>query len=190
MPRLEYGARFTIRSVRGSTYTLTLLAHGEHEAGLYVRLDDGRTARLDPHSLDWSSYTPNPDPSLHPLREGDDLVLSSPSGTLRGTLLEPFGEELALRLPIGSDLRLPRSEIDQLFLMFRARDLKAGDHVHLSSLSGNVYQGQVVALQHGRRLKLMLHAGTEANLRLSKVNLTSLLVMIPLRFPQDTESAR
>lgn len=180
IPPLSFGDRFQIQSLRGSSYSVTLLARGEGESGLYVRLDDGRIARLDERRLKWDTFSAEGPPEEPPVRPGDEVLVDSSSGTLRGTLLEPIGGRVALRLPIGSDLELPREEVSAIHLLFRARDLKAGDHVILRSKSGNEYQGLVRALGPGRRMQLRLKNGGSANLRLNKIDLASLLVLVPV----------
>jgi hypothetical protein len=178
-PDISYGDRFSVRSVRGSEYRLTLLAFGSQQSGLYVRLDDGRIARLDPERLRWDSYEALP-PGGPPLRAGDEVLVECASGSLRGKLLEPVAREVALRLAIGSDVRLPREEVDELYLLFLASDLQPGDQVIMNSKSGNEYRGTIKALTSDNRLFVDLRNGGEANLRLSKLDLGSVNVQVPL----------
>jgi hypothetical protein len=177
-PEIAFGDRFRIQSLRGSRYLVTLLGVGQLESGLYVRLDDGRIARLDERRLRWDTYEPTSHVGDPPLREGDEVLAETSAGVLRGTLLEPPGAEVALRLSKGADRRLPRGEVDELNLLFRARDLKSGDRIVVNSKSGNEYRGLVRALGPGRRLQLRLDEGGNANLRLSKIDLSSLLILI------------
>ena len=117
--------------------------------------------------------------------DGDEPGLAADT-RLRGTLLENVNDEVSLRLPIGSDLKLPRGDVSELFLLFRARDLKPGDGVILKSRSGNEYRGSVRSLVAGRRLVMTLTNGGEASLRLSKIDLSSIMVPIPI--PLDSLS--
>ena len=180
MPEITYGDRFQVESRRGSPYVVTLLGVGDDESGLYVRLDDGRIARLDPGRLAWDTYRPTTQEGQPPLRPGDEVLVESTSGTLRGTLLQIDADALLFRLPVGSDLEPPRDQIARLNLLFRARDLKAGDRILVRSNSGNEYRGRVKALGPGRRLQLALQNGSVANLRLGKIDLGSLLILIPV----------
>mgnify|MGYP001249562489 CR=1 FL=1 len=179
-PEIAVGDRFTIRSVRGSEYQVLFLCFGEGQSGMYVRLDDGRIARLDQERLRWDTYQDLPRDGEAVLRPGDEVLVECSSGTLRGTLLEPVREQVAIRLPIGQDLRLPLGEVEELYLLFKARDLKPGDRLILRSKSGNEYRGTIKGLTPDKRLLVDLRNGGEANLRLSKLDLTSIQVPIPI----------
>ena len=184
-PELLLGERFSIKSLRGSEYQVVFLCFGEGESGIYVRLDDGRIARLDHDRVRWDTFQDLPEGGRgEVLRPGDELLVECSSGSLRGTLLEPVGDVIALRLPIGQDLRLPRREVAELFLLFKARDLKAGDRVLLKSKSGNEYRGTVKGLTADRRLLVDLISGGEANLRLGRLDLTTIQVPIPIALDQ------
>lgn len=186
-PEIAVGDRFTIRSVRGSEYRLLFLCFGEGQSGMYVRLEDGRIARLDQERLRWDTFQdlPRDEPVLRP---GDEVLLECSSGTLRGSLLEPVTGEVSLRLPIGQDLRLPLREVDELYLLFKASDLKPGDRLILRSKSGNEYRGTIKGLTPDRRLLVDLRNGGEANLRLSKLDLASIQVPIPIKLDQLVRS--
>jgi hypothetical protein len=179
-PEIAVGDRFAITSVRGSEYKVLLLCFGDGQSGMYVRLDDGRIARLDQDRLRWETFHDLPREGEPVLRPGDEVLIECASGSLRGTLVEPPGEQVALHLPIGQDLRLPRGEIDELYLLFKARDLRPGDRIILRSKSGNEYRGTLKGLTADRRLLVDLRNGGEANLRLSKLDLTSIQVPIPI----------
>ena len=180
MPDLSFGQRFRVQSLRGSQYSVCLLSVGAGDSGIYIRLDDGRVARLDKRRLKWDTYEPLEAAGEPPVHAGDEVLVECSSGTLRGTLLENVGDEVSLRLPIGSDLKLPKGDVSEFYLLFRARDLKPGDRVILKSRSGNEYRGSVRSLVAGRRLVMTLTNGGEASLRLSKIDLSSIMVPIPI----------
>ncbi|MEZ6185030.1 MAG: hypothetical protein R3F62_08490 [Planctomycetota bacterium] len=159
---------------------MCLLSVGTGDSGIYIRLDDGRVARLDKRRLKWETFEPLDPSGKPPVHAGDEVLVECSSGTLRGTLIEDVGAEVNLRLPIGSDLKLPTSDVSEFFLLFRARDLKPGDRVILKSRSGNEYRGHVRNLVAGRRLVMTLNNGGEASLRLSKIDLSSIMVPIPI----------
>jgi len=179
LPDMEFGDRFSVQSMRGSRYMLTLLKVGAKESGLFVRMDDGRVARLDAAALNWETFEPVEKVGAA-LRKGDELLIESTSGAVRGELEGAPDGKVHIRLPIGVPLFVPVEDIRQVYLLFKARNLKRGDHMTVKSKSGNEYRGEISALGAGNTVKLNLHTGGSTNIRLQKVDLSSLLVAIPL----------
>lgn len=179
LPEIRFGDRFRISSKRGSQYTVTLLRVGDRESGLFVRLDDGRIARLEPAALRWDTYEAVAQ-DTSPVRIGDDFLVDATSGSVRGTLEAGGGARLTLRLPIGVPLALPTEDVEGCYLLFKARNLKPGDHVFVKSKSGNEYRGMILRMGASNSLKIELRDGGTTNLRLHKVDLSTLVVAIPL----------
>lgn len=175
---LSFGDAFEVKSKRGSHYSLTLIHVGEGESGLFVRAEDGRIARLHHSSLDWDTLRVKEDGDA--LRPGDRLLVESESGVLQGALESTAGDTLRLALPIGIPISLPRAELEACFLVFQARNLKRGDRLFVKSKSGNEYRGNIRAVGPGEKIRLRLENGTTTNLRLHKVDLSTLVVLIPL----------
>lgn len=175
---LSFGDAFEVKSKRGSHYSLTLIHIGDGESGLFVRAEDGRIARLHHSSLDWDTLQLRDTGDA--LRQGDRLLVESDSGVLQGALESTAGDALKLNLPIGIPISLPRAELGACYLVFQARNLKRGDRLFVKSKSGNEYRGTIRAVGPGEKIRLRLENGTTTNLRLHKVDLSSLVVLIPL----------
>lgn len=178
-PELNLGDRFRVRSRRGSEYVVTFLQRGASDAGTYVRLDDRRIARLADDRVDWSTCALATNPGEPALVAGDELLVETPSGTVRGALDEQISSELVLRSSAGPALRIPRSTALHVWLLFPATELRAGDAFLVRSRTGNEYQGEVLAA-HPDRLQVKLKGGREFTLRLERLDLDSLFVPIPL----------
>lgn len=179
-PPLCFGAAFTVRSRSGSRYACTFVHGG---AGLIVRLDDGRIARLDPDRIDWSTFAPRRE-AQSGLVPGDEVLVETATERLRGALLElPERAEVALRTRHGAVRRVPRERIKRLSLLFRARDLQPGDAFMVRSNSGSEYRGHVLeaSADHAR---VRLEAGATVNLRLERVDMSTLLVLVPIPLPE------
>ena len=179
-PELSLGDRFRVRSLRGSEYVVTFLQRGPSEAGTYVRLDDRRIARLSDDRVDWSTCAMVSAPGEPPLGIGDELLVETPSGTLRGRLAEQVSTELVLRSSAGPVLRIPRSTAVRVWLLFPATELRAGDGFLVRSRTGNEYQGEVLAT-YPDRLQVRLMGGREFTLRLERLDLDS--VFVPILLP-------
>lgn len=178
MPDISFGERFRIRSARGSPYVARLIHSGEGESGLYVRLDDRRIARLDHGRIVWSTFARASDDGERILQPGDEIVVESASGTLRGQLTEPVGADIAVRTSRGV-VRVTRNTVLAVQLLFQARELRPGDRFIVRSRSGNEYQGAVNSVE-GERLGVQLRNGREVTLHLDRLDMNTLVVPIPL----------
>lgn len=178
-PQLEFGETFEVKSQRGRDYTLTFIAEGKDESGLFVRTEDGTVARLMSGALDWDSFSVQ---AAGPpaIRRGDRLMVESESGFLQGDFRGIEDGNLSVDLPIGVPLAVPQEEISACYLAFRARDLKPGDHLYVHSNSGNVYRGRLRSVGPGDTVRVHLVSGSKTNLRLKKIDLSTLVVLISI----------
>ena len=159
---------------------MTFLAFGPEDAGWYVRLVDGRLARLDPGRLDWSSREPlgtDPD-SL--LSVGDLVQVRAIGETIRGRLLERDADSLTVATKDGVKRTLPRHELSKLWILFRASDLKRADAVILRSRSGNEYEGTFQSIDESGLIDLRLPSGDRLSVRKSRLDKDGIFVLIPL----------
>ena len=95
LPKLGFGERFRVKSHSGNAYVVRYLVAAEGEGGVFVRLDSGAIARLDPKRLEWSSCESASDTLDTPsVKVGDDVLIDCPAGPLVGKLDEELGGEL------------------------------------------------------------------------------------------------
>ena len=177
---LQAGDRFSIQSRRGSRYQVTFLAFGPEDAGWYVRLSDGRLARLDPARLDWPSREPlgvDPESLLAP---GDVVQIRAIGETVRGRLLERDSATLTVATKEGVWRTIPRHEVSKIHILFRASDLKRGDAVILRSRSGNEYQGSFQSIDAAGLIDLQLPSGDRLSVRKSRLDQDGIFVLIPV----------
>lgn len=177
---LQAGDRFVIQSRRGSRYQMTFLAFGPEDAGWYVRLVDGRLARLDPGRLDWSSREPLGSDPASLLSIGDLLQVRSIGKTQRGRLLERDSDSLTIATKDGVKRSIARHEISKIWILFRASDLKRADVVILRSRSGNEYEGTFQSIDEGGLIDLRLPSGDRLSVRKSRLDKDGIFVLIPL----------
>jgi hypothetical protein len=181
IPRIARGRSFLVRSRRGTRYECRLIRQADD--GLIVRLADGRLARLNPAKFDWDSLElKSGGPVLQP---GDMVEVEMPSGALAGELLEPIGDEVALRLPGGAPRRLPRHLIEHVYLVFRSPDLRTGDRFRVKSRSGNRYRGEALYVEASGRTQARLDGGATVTLHQRRLDLNSLEVLVPVEVGDD-----
>lgn len=178
-PPMEVGQRFRVKSLRGSVYEAVLLSKGEAGGGLYVRMDDGRIARLEPERLDWISFTKLKDDGRGLLHPGDQVYVVGPKGPVQGELLLPIKDVVVIRPTEGPVQRIAREQVMEIDLLSKSSDVKAGDRILARSGSGNEYRGLVKErTPDGYQVKLRV--GGEARLRLAKLDLSSIRMAIPI----------
>jgi hypothetical protein len=181
---LESGERIRVRSRSGNTYEATVLAGGKGDAGLYVRLKDGRLARLSPDRLDVSSLERlGRGPTIV---AGDRMMLLLRSGPrLTGTVATLAAGELSLRADGGIVMRVAFADVveESPRLLFPASDLKRGDEIQVRSLSGHHYGGTVLGTAPGRITAILegeLAARGPTTLRVEQLDKDSLFVLVPI----------
>jgi hypothetical protein len=178
-PHLQLGRRFRARSRRGSEVVATFIGRGADESGMFVRLEDGRIARLDPRRMDWSTFEAlaAQGPAL---RAGDQVVVEAGALARRGLLAEPVGADVVVQ---GTDglVRVPARDVTGLFLLYRASDLQPGDRAILRSRSGNTYQGILQPEVEPDMLRLDVVGGKRVELRRGRLDMDAALVAIPVR---------
>lgn len=179
VPPMEVGQRFSVKSIRGSLYEAVLLSRGENGGGLYVRMDDGRIARLERERLNWISFTKLKDDGRALLQPGDQLYVVGPKGPEQGELLLPIKDVVVIRPVEGSVVRIPRAQVMEVDLLSKSSDVKAGDRILARSSSGNEYRGLVKA-RTPDGYKVKLRVGGDARLRLAKLDLSSIRMAIPI----------
>jgi hypothetical protein len=181
---LETGLRFKIASKSGKVYETTFLAVGPEDAGLYVRLEDRKLARLSPQRLVWTTLEKGARGAV--LLPGDELLLRTAAGEeISGKLLKPPVDEFALRLIGGTTVTVPFASLaDGTFrLLFPASDVRAGDDFFVKSRSGNEYRGRAAVIEPDRIAVQLVgkEPGDLVHIQVAKIDLRSLYVLIPLK---------
>jgi hypothetical protein len=176
-PNLCFGERFKVRSRRGKLYVLTFLQWAD--MGVYVRLGNGDIARLDSKRVEWSSWAAASSTGAPVLGDGDDVLVEYDKGTVQGRLIE-FGASLTLRVRGGRNVEFQRDDVKTLYLLFRARKLKAGDTFIARTLSGSDLRGHVVTLTPEGLATVDLADGTRVNLAVAGLDPNTLNVLIPV----------
>lgn len=159
---------------------MTFLAFGPEDAGWYVRLVDGRLARLDPARLDWSSREPLGADPKSLLVPGDLVQIRVIGETVRGRLLELDSSIFTLATKAGVKRAIERHEVSKINILFRASDLKRADSVILRSRSGNEYQGSFQSIDEDGLIDLRLLSGDRLSVRKSRLDKDGVFVLIPL----------
>lgn len=188
-PRLFFGERFRVRSRRGNTYVMTFLHWGA--SALYVRRDDGKIARMDDGRLEWTSYSTASEP-LHPvLGAGDEVLVDSDTrGTVRGILLGIDGEQVALRTPDRGALRVALSEVQTLYLLYRAPELWPGELFLARSRWGDEYRGALEALSADGTGSVRFDDGSAGDLQLDQLEPSSIDVLVPIPLDELAQGAQ
>ncbi len=115
-----------------------------------------------------------------PIRPGDDVLLETSAGRMRGQLTAPLDAQVSIRLKTGQDLRFPRDKVRVLLLVYPSRELVAGLRFEVKSRSGNRYEGTVGHLLPDQRALVKLTTGKTVELKLERLDLDSLLLLIPI----------
>ena len=179
---LETGDRFRIVSYSGRKYEASFLLAGRQDAGLYVRLLDGKLARFSPGRLIWTSLE-KIGTSSEVLRAGDDVLVQTKDGPeALGKLTEPPTDRLLLKTSQGKLVAVPfDNTIEGTFrLLFPASDLRPGDEFLVRSSSGREYRGRASAVDPERVTATLLAGGEPVAIRVEHLDLRSLYVLIPL----------
>ncbi|MCA8925402.1 MAG: hypothetical protein KDD82_26570 [Planctomycetes bacterium] len=144
-----------------------------------MRRDDGGIERVLRKALDLES--PLERGSVPALREGDEVLLESAAGKLRGKLgANPDGEQLTLRLNHGQELKVERSKLQAISLLFGSEELVGGVRFMVKSKSGNAYEGTVGQVLPDRRALVKLLNGRTVDLRLDRLQLDTLVLSLPV----------
>jgi hypothetical protein len=177
---LAYGSGFTVLEEQVEREAVCL-----HQGPLevFARLADGRIGcyplrkvrRNQRHS------------GVAPLRPGDEVLLESPAGKLRGQLASEPGVEVVIKLRHGEAVRVPRQQVRTLSLVHPMRELIGGARFEVKSQSGNRYEGTVSQVLPDRRALVKLTTGKSVELKLDRLDLASLIVLIPVSLEPPAE---
>jgi hypothetical protein len=174
---LGFGERFRVKSRSGNAYVVRFLVAGEGDGGVFVRLDSGEIARLDPGRLEWSTCESASDTLDTPtVKVGDDLLLDCPAGPLVGKLAEELGGAL---IQFDNGLCVRSEDVKGVALLFRAPELRVGDRFRVKSHSGGDYAGQILKLNK-KQATVRLASREEVLLRLDSLDVDTLYVEIPV----------
>lgn len=181
---LGYGVGFVVQDEQGERDAVCL-----HQGPLevFARLADGR---IGCYPLRKVRRGRRPKELPAPLREGDEVLLESPAGKLRGRLAGEPGPEVVVRLAYGADVRVPRAQVRALSLVHPMRELIGGARFEVRSQSGNRYEGTVSQVLPDRRALVKLTTGKSVELKLDRLDLTSLIVRIPVSLEPPGEPAQ
>jgi hypothetical protein len=179
IPPLAFGERFRVKSRAGNEYVARFLHRGQRESGLFVRLDTGQIARLDPRRLLWSTFAPASElVGEQVVGVGDEVLVECAAGDLRGRLEAELGGG---QVCLDNGLNLPGNQVHALSLMFRAPELMAGDRFFVRSRSDRAYSGTCLAMLDAQaKAHVRLDDREEVNLRLKGIDMSTLYVAIPL----------
>ncbi|MEZ6185028.1 MAG: hypothetical protein R3F62_08480 [Planctomycetota bacterium] len=146
---------------------------------MFVRTEDGAIQHVARKQLDLDEALERG--TVAPLREGDEVLLESAAGRLRGRLgADPDGEHLSLELSHGQELKVERSKLQAIQLLYRTDELVGGVRFMVKSKSGNSYEGTVGQVLPDRRALVKLMNGRTVDLRLDRLQLDSLVLSIPV----------
>jgi hypothetical protein len=173
LPPIAFGERFRVRSRAGTQYVVRYLGQGE--GGIFVRLDDQRIARLDDSRLEWSTFARASGDGAA-LAPGDDIVVDLEGSHVRGRLetLRPLSVRTSLEV-----IPIARERVRALHLLFRARELLPGDRFLVRGRSGTEYDGSVSGIDK-EHVVVTLRGGRETTLQRRRLDMDTLLVMIPV----------
>ena len=162
---------------------MCLLPVREH---VFVRKEDGTILRVTRKKLKLESDLAHG--SIPALREGDDVLLESAAGKLRGKLGEtPDEDHFGLLLSHGQELKVERSRLQAISLLLPSEELVGGARFMVKSKSGNSYEGTVGQVLPDRRALVKLQNGRTVDLRLDRLQLETLVLSIPV--PVDEKAA-
>lgn len=178
---LTYGASVVYQD--GSRAVPAVCLH-QSRLDVFLRLGDGQI-RSVPLRKVRRQEAPS---AIPPLREGDEVLLESAAGRLRGQLCAVPGAEVVLRLRHGQEVRFPRDKVQMLSLVHPARELSAGARFEVRSRSGNRYEGSVSTVLPDQRALVKLVGGKNVELKLERLDLDSLLVLIPVSLEAAAEA--
>jgi hypothetical protein len=179
---LETGDRFRVRSQSGRKYEATFLLAGAQDAGLYVRLLDGKLARFSPGRLIWTSLE-KVGATSEVLFPGDDVLVQTKDGPeALGKLTEAPTDKLSLKTSQGKTVTVSLDNtVEGTFrLLFPASDLRPGDEFLVRSNSGREYRGRASAVDPERVTATLLAGNEPVAIRAEHLDLRSLYVLIPL----------
>ena len=162
-----------VSSQRGSRYEAVYL--GGSDSGVVIRLADGRLGRLLRERVRWSSLDEVGEPRS-PLSAGDRIWLESERRGERQVTLSAVAAGL-LETPEGL---VSLDGLVGVGLLFRAREILAGDRFHVRSRSGSEYHGECLEVRPGGLLRVALTGGSEVNLRVGRLDLETLSVRVPI----------
>lgn len=161
-----------VSSQRGSRYEVVYLWGSD--SGVVIRLADGRLGRLLRERVRWSSLDEVGEPQP-PLKPGDRVWLEGERGERQATLSAVAAG--LLETPEGA---VTLEGLSAVGLVFRARELLAGDRFHVRSQSGSEYHGECLEVRPGGLLRVALTGGSEVNLRAGRLDLETLSVRVPI----------
>jgi hypothetical protein len=177
---LRAGERLNFTSLTGKRYDLTLLVHGRGHAGLYVRLPDRRLGRIAPQRVDWSTLQRT---GVEPTTSrGDEVIVFARDKEHRGTLADSVGAGVSIAHGRAGFSSFPLGETNpkKFRLLYRTRTIYAGDEVVVRSRSGNEYRGLVVQVSPDRLTLELRPDRRPTSLIVSKLDLRTLRVLIPV----------
>lgn len=180
MAPLIFGACF--RLAKGGTPVVCLLPVREH---VFVRTPDGAIQHVQRKALALEDALERG--VVPPLREGDEVLLESAAGRLRGRLgADPDQDHLSLELSHGQELKVERAKLEAIHLLYRTPELVGGVRFMVKSKSGNSYEGTVGQVLPDRRALVKLMNGRTVDLRLDRLQLDTLVLRIPV--PVDEQA--
>ena len=170
-----------VQSHSGTTYEATVIHAGRDQAGLYVRLSNGRLARLLPSRVNWRTLEKLG--AANPIAKGDEIIVVALGGTeRRGRLVMPLDDRVAVSLPQGKTYSVPldQTETKKFRLLFPTETLLPGDEFMVKSRSGKEYRGLALEVDPLQVVALLRPSKERVTLRRENLDPTTLFVMIPV----------
>lgn len=178
---LKPGDQVRVKSHSGNDYEATIVYAGIDDAGLYVRLGDGRLARLLPNRVNWKTLKRVGRTST--VAAGDEvLIFALGSAGVRGKISSKLDERL-LVAPEGGDqlqLTLKEAETKRFRLLFHTTKLRAGDEFMVKSRSGRQLMGRVIGVSETKISALLRPNRERVSIKIDHLALESLYVLIPV----------
>jgi hypothetical protein len=182
--KLRPGDVVRVTSKSGNPIEATIVLVGRDEAGLYVRLPDGRLARLLPERVNWKTLEKVG--VSNPVAKGDEVVVVALGGTeRRGRLTDPhLDDRITVALPKGATYSVPlgQTETNKFRLLFPTDSLRRGDEFLVRSFSGTEYRGRALRVDKVKILARLRtpHKGKDVTLKVEHLDLRTLHVLIPV----------
>lgn len=173
---LPSGERVRIQSASGREYSGVHLA--STSSGVFMRMKGRGLVRLDRNRVNLRTLVCEGKTS--PLCVDDEvLVVRTDGQTDRGHVVEAASDRLTYEPLERSVVSAPLRDVRSVHLCFRAGTLRSGDEFLALSNSGREYRGTVLEAS-AKTIQIRSSAGDEIALRVTALDLRSLVVLIPV----------
>jgi hypothetical protein len=186
---LRPGDQLKVKSHTGNEYEATLVYAGMDDAGLYVRLGDGRLARLVPDRVNWKTLQRMG--KTEPLKPGDEVVMLALGGAgVRGKITSPLDDRIVVAKETGTQIAMSpkEAELKRFRLLFHTKSLRSGDEFTVRSRSGRDMTGRVLGVTETKITALLRPTKEKVSIRIDHLDLDTLFVLIPVLGARPTST--